>query len=232
MARYNDGTVYNSGARYAGESSNSKTMAMIKLNMSNTPLAVRLDKGENIITKSTANPDVPGNTAVLAAFSTVQTALAAANQTVLDTREAAKQATAAQDALDAEWQREAGGAGRLYAERHGWRCGEDPDDGLRGAQSADACPGLGHGDGCDRGAEWCAGSLEAHVECGARMRMAIWCKAARTLSPIQAGRCGSLDEDGYMRNGAVAGQKYWYRVAAFNAAAQGPWSEVAARPVM
>ena len=33
-------------------------------------------------------------------------------------------------------------------------------------------------------------------------------------------------------NGATAGQKYWYRVAAFNGNGQGPWSPVTERPVM
>ncbi len=33
-------------------------------------------------------------------------------------------------------------------------------------------------------------------------------------------------------NGAAPGQKYWYRVAAFNAGGQGPWSSATERPVM
>ena len=36
----------------------------------------------------------------------------------------------------------------------------------------------------------------------------------------------------FVANGATAGQKYWFRVAAFNAAGQGPWSEPSSRPVM
>ena len=36
----------------------------------------------------------------------------------------------------------------------------------------------------------------------------------------------------FRANGAVAGQKYWYRVAGFNATGQSPWSMPSERPVM
>lgn len=36
----------------------------------------------------------------------------------------------------------------------------------------------------------------------------------------------------YEGNGAIPGQKYWYRVAGVNKLGQGVWSEPALRPVM
>ena len=61
-------------------------MGLITTNASKLSLADKLVKGQEIITKSTTNPDVPGNATVLAAFSTSQTAL----QTAMNNEVAAR----------------------------------------------------------------------------------------------------------------------------------------------
>lgn len=48
------------------------------MDVSQLPLAEKLVKGQEIINKSSGNPAVPGNTAVLAAFSSAQAALESA----------------------------------------------------------------------------------------------------------------------------------------------------------
>ena len=49
-----------------------KSMSTIAINVSGLPLADKLVKGQDIITKSTNNPAVPGNATLLAAFVAAQ----------------------------------------------------------------------------------------------------------------------------------------------------------------
>ena len=56
-----------------------------------------------------------------------------------------------------------------------------------------------------------------------------------SVDPIAAGSFkfyATTDVPFYTGNGAVAGQKCWYRVAAVNSLGQGPWSDPGLRPVM
>jgi hypothetical protein len=78
-------------------------MANIAINTSKLPIASKLVKGQDIITKSTNNPDVPGNTTVLAAFSAAQAALDAANAAVEANRQLAKQLMTARENALAVW---------------------------------------------------------------------------------------------------------------------------------
>ena len=49
-----------------------KPMSTIAINVSGLPLVDKLVKGQDIITKSTNNPAVPGNATLLAAFVAAQ----------------------------------------------------------------------------------------------------------------------------------------------------------------
>ena len=104
MARYNDGTTYNSGARYGVEDPRKQRMSQIKTGASQLTIPQKLTLGQNIITASTSNPNVPGNTAVLAAFSTTQTALAAKLAAAVAARAAAKTSTTEQKNALAAWE--------------------------------------------------------------------------------------------------------------------------------
>lgn len=55
-------------------------MSTIAINVSGLPLVDKLVKGQDIITKSTNNPAVPGNATLLAAFVTAQEDLDFANR--------------------------------------------------------------------------------------------------------------------------------------------------------
>ena len=54
-------------------------MALVAINTSSLPILGKIAKGQDIITKSTNNPNAPGNAAALAVFSTAQTNMVAAN---------------------------------------------------------------------------------------------------------------------------------------------------------
>lgn len=232
MARYNDGTVYNSGARYAVESSSNQPMAIIKINVDGLPLAQKLARGQTIITMETANPNVSGNTAVLAAFSTAQTALQAAEQAALAARETSKQLTAARDALEVEWRN----ALMVLAAFTESATGGDPvkilTTGFEVRGPATPKPPLEpvmsvnvrlNGSPGHSNLSWQAvAGADGYMVQGSPdpITATSWTPAVISMKTrLKA-------------NGAIAGQKYWYRVAAFNAEEQGPWSEVAPRPVM
>lgn len=78
-------------------------MTTVTTNISSLNVLQKTEKGANIITKSTNNPQVPGNGPALAEFSTGQAALVAANAAVIATRETLKQQGAARDAAEIAW---------------------------------------------------------------------------------------------------------------------------------
>jgi hypothetical protein len=104
MARYNDGTTYNSGARYGVEEARKRNMSQIRLGLGRLTLERKLTLGQNIITASTANPNVPGNTAVLAAFSTKQTELEGKLAAAVAARATSKTCTTEQYDAEAAWE--------------------------------------------------------------------------------------------------------------------------------
>ena len=80
-----------------------KTMAIIAINTSQLPIPQKLIRGQDIITKSTSNPNVPGNTALLTAFSTQQAAFTAANAAYEANRQDARELLSARDAALEAW---------------------------------------------------------------------------------------------------------------------------------
>ena len=93
MPYWGDGTKWDSQARWAPAAPQirkHKTMANIAINTNGIPIPAKIVKGQEIITMSTNNPNVPGNTAALTAFSNAQADLIAAN----DAYETARQSLA------------------------------------------------------------------------------------------------------------------------------------------
>lgn len=232
MARYNDGTLYDSGARYGMDGSVKRKIAMIKYSVSNLTISQRVLKGAEIVTKETANPNVPGNTAVLATFSTAQTAFAAAVAAALAARENAKQATAAQDAAEAEWR----SALALLASFTETATGGDPVKILttgfdvRNSSTPTQPPAS-------------VENLMVKLDDAPGHSKLTWKPMARAEGYLVQGSPDPItatswtasmltSKASFKGNGATAGEKYWYRVAAFNGAGQGPWCQPASRPVM
>ena len=233
MARYNDGTRYNSGARYNVETPiTKKIMSQIKIAVSNLTIADKILRGQNIITKSTANPLVPGNTVPLAAFSTKQTAFQTAVADAIAKREAAKNATLVQDVAEAEWRAALMLLAAFTENATGGDAAKFTTAGfeVRGGNTPTPVPGQvlsvnvflngtpGHSRVTWAGVERADGYLvQGSVD---PITPTSWTQSIVSTKTVFNG------------NGAAPGQKYYYRVAAFNAAGQGSWSVPAERPVM
>lgn len=78
-------------------------MAKVKINLAGLPVPQQLTKGTEFISMGSANPNVPGNAALITALTTAQTALQGAEQAAGEARTAAKQRTADRDAAQATW---------------------------------------------------------------------------------------------------------------------------------
>jgi hypothetical protein len=232
MARYNDGTTYNSGARYAAASTSTQPMSMIKINVSTLNKQMKAARGLQIIAAQTGNPNVPGNTVPLADFATEQTSLEEALALMAATRIAALEATAAADAAVVRWLEKltmlaaftetatGGDAAKIISAGFQVKAGRTP------AQLLPAVEGLlvelngepGHAD------------LSWTPIPGATGYMAQG--SPDPITPTSWTNPAVTTKAFMVANGAAPGEAYWYRVAAFNAKGQGPWSAVAPRPVM
>ena len=233
MARYNDGTRYNSGARYNEETPIKKQiMSQIKIGVTGLPIGDKILRGQNIITKSTGNPNVPGNTVPLAAFAAKQTAFQTAVADAIAKREAAKNATLAQDVAEGLWRASltllaaftenatGGDAVKFTTAGFEARGGNTPTPVPEQVLSVNVFLNStpGHSRVTWGGVERADGYLVQG--------------SPDPITPTSWTQPIVSTKTAYPANGAAPGQKYWYRVAAFNAAGQGPWSAPAERPVM
>ncbi len=207
-------------------------MAIIAINTSQLPLAQKLVKGQEIFTKSTANPNAPGNTAPLAALSTAQAALTAANAAVEANRLDARELILTRDAALVVWNSAvtslaaftesvtAGDAVKIVSTGFDVRAAATPAQPLgqilNVRVSFTGVPG--HSE-----VRWKReGNADAYV-------------VQRSPEPITETSWinqGTVTEARFEGNGATPGVKYWYRTAGVNRLGQGPWSEPALRPVM
>ena len=129
---------WDTGLRWAGRSRGQlqeTTMAIIAINISNLPIADKLVKGQDIITKARPIRTCRAMRRVLAAFTTAQAALTAANAAYEESRQQARKAAGRADTPSwrTGYRRSTSLAG-FHRERHGWRCREDRERGLRRAR--------------------------------------------------------------------------------------------------
>ena len=207
-------------------------MSNIALNTSKLPIADKLVKGQDIITKSTSNPNVPGNTAPLAAFSTAQTALTAANSAYEANRqEAAMLMTARDNALNtwnttlvglAGFTESATGGDAEKIQSAGFDIRATPTPPQPVAQVANVRVSFNGTPGYSD-VRW-----DRDPQADAYM---VQC-SPDPITDASWKNMGTVAEAKYTGNGATPGQKCWYRIAGVNRLGQGPWSEPALRPVM
>lgn len=233
MARYNDGTRYNSGARYVGEASKPKRpMSKIKINVIQLPVPQKLGKGQEFITKGTANPNVPGNAALITALTTAQTALQMKEAAATAARTTSMQCTADRDAAETDWMSAVNNLGSFTQSATDGDAGKILSAGfdIRASDTPTALP-----DAVENVMVNLNGAPGHSKLKWKAVPVADGYLVQGSPDPITAtswAQPGVATKTTFEANGAIAGQKYWYRVAAFNTAGQGPWSALAERPLM
>lgn len=207
-------------------------MSIIAMNVNRLPIAEKLVKGQDIITKSTSNPNVPGNTAPLAAFSTAQTKLTAANAAYEANRQAATTLMTARDnALD-EWNTTLTGLAGFTESATGGVAEKIQSAGFAVRGSATPPRPVGQVQDVRVSYNGTPGYSDVRWE---RETSADAYMVQCSPDPITEAswkNMGTVTRAKFEGNGATPGQKCWYRVAAVNALGAGPWSEPALRPVM
>ncbi len=202
------------------------------MNVSSLTIPEKLVKGQDIITKSTSNPGVPGNTAVLAAFSAAQVAFTAANAAYEAVRQQARQLMTERDTAEQEWVASMnilaaftesatdGDAAKIESAGFGVKAAPAPPQPVAQILNVKVTfTGMpGHSE-----VRW---KRETNADAYVVER------SADPITSTSWDNVGTVAEARYEGNGAIPGQKYWYRVAAVNRLGQGPWSEPALRPVM
>jgi hypothetical protein len=207
-------------------------MAIIVLNISKLTNLAQIAKVGDIITKSTANPNVPGNAAPLALLVTTQEAYADANaaweayktagQTLLAARDTAKESclqaltglaafTEMVTEGDVEKITSAG-----FDVRSAPSTPQPVEQILNVRVSFTATPG----------------HSEVTWKRDPRAEAYVLARSPDPITPESWVNVATVTGVKYEGNGATPGQKYWYRVAGVNKLGQGPWSEPALRPVM
>jgi len=207
-------------------------MSVIVMNTSKLPIPDKLVRGQDIITKSTNNPEVPGNATALAAFVTAQADLLAANAAFEACHTACDEVgSAREDKLGAWTTALTGLAGvtenttqgdktKILSTGFGVKAPPSPPQPvtqvLNVRVSYTGNPGYSE-------VRWRrVTAADAYVvEC-----------SPDPITGTSWQNMGTVAEVKYLGNGATPGQKCWYRVAAVNRAGQGPWSDPALRPVM
>jgi hypothetical protein len=206
-------------------------MAKIKTNVAGQPLTKKLAKGTLVIDMSTDNPNVPGNEALVAALAEAQAELTAAVAAAAEARLTSIQRTLEQSAAEKKWR------ARLNALA-------SYTEAITGG-----APNLIVGTGFDVRAEPTpthvpgpVGAVTVETTATPEQSKLKWEPLPEADGYVAEGSADPKSESswthreittkaGLLANGALAGRPYWYRVAAFNSAGQGPWSQLASRPV-
>lgn len=234
LPRYDSGLRYDSGVRWLPHAPkpNTKPMSQIATNINGLTISQKLEKGATIITKSTNNPLVPGNGPALAAFSTTQETLDAANANVLAIRESLKLAMVQRDEAEAEWDGKCTGLANvtqavtegsevaIISSGFSVRSANTPPQPVTAPENltvkTNGSPGVTK-------LRWkaVAGAVNYYIQCNP--------DPAANTGWVQVG----TSTKSYTEiPGATPGQVCWFRVAAEGVLGTGPWTEPARRPVM
>lgn len=205
---------------------------MVVTNTNKLTIPEKIGKGQEIINMSTDNPSVPGNTALVTALSTAQAALVTANAAFEQGRQDCKQMLAARDVALNDWSAAINGLAAFTESATGGDTTEILSTGFAVKAQPSPPQPVGQvlnvrvaftGDPGYSEVSWKKeSSADAYVvEC-----------SQEPITDSSWRNMGTVVGVKYLGNGAIPGQKCWYRVSAVNRAGRGPWSEPALRPVM
>lgn len=234
MPNWNDSTHWNSGAHWPPAPSPRKNtkMANIAINTSKLPIPGKVDKGQQIITMSTGNPNVPGNTAVLAAFSDLQADLVAANEAHSNAQRTVDGLMASRDAALVAWNN---GLTTLAAFTQIATQGDEPkilSTGFEVRRAPTPPPPAS-----------APGPLTVKLNGSPGVTKLSWPPVPDAKSYLVEQSPDPVTDTSWAQvdtptkascelDGADPGKVYWYRVAAVSPSGAGPWSGPASRPVM
>ena len=207
-------------------------MAIAVTNTNRLSIADKIVKGQEIITKSTGNPNAPGNAAAVAAFLAAQEDLIAANDAhtaalgTLDTRMAGR-ITALNN-----WLVALSGLAGLTQSVTGGVEEKILSTGFEVRRPPAPTPPLG-----------APGPLSAKLNGSPGVTKLSWPPLAEAKSYLVEQSPEPVTETSWVQvdtptkascavAGAEPGKVYWFRVAAVGSNGAGPWSGVASRPVM
>ena len=207
-------------------------MAIIALNTSKLPFADKLVKGQDIITKSTGNPGVPGNAAAVTAFSNAQTDLQAANADYEANRQAGLQLQSARDDALLAWNTALNGLAGVTENATQGDATKILSAGFDIRAAVTPKPPLG-----------APTNLLAQTNGSPGVTKLSWTPLDGVRLYLIQQNPNPMTESGWTQvatstkarcetNGVEPGNDMWYRVAGVDSTGQGPWSAPAARPVM
>ena len=207
-------------------------MSLITTHSNKLPISKKILKGQDVITKSTENPNVPGNEAAVAAFATAQEELIRANAEEMAARGTLKEKMTARDDAAANWMARLNGLAAFTASATGGTKEKIQSAGFR-----------------VRAARTPTQTLPAPAKVVARTNgkpghtQLRWPPLHGAKSYVVQRCADPMTEEGWEFamsctaasadvNGAEPGRNCWYRVAGVNGKGQGPWSAPGCRPVM
>ena len=235
MPHWNDGTHWDSGARWAPAAPSPRknnTMAIIAINTKSLPIPARITRGQEIITMSTGNPNVPGNTAVLTAFTNLQSDMVAANEAHMTAQRNLDELMSARNtALDA-WNN---GLTTLAAFTQSATQGDETkilSTGFEVRRPPSPAPPPG-----------APGPLTVKLNGSPGVTKLSWPTMPDAKSYLVQQSPDPVTDTSWAQvdtptkasceiAGAEPGTVYWFRVAAVGSSGTGPWSGAASRPVM
>lgn len=233
MARYNDGTRYNSGAVYGPlVAAVTKPMAKIKIDVTRLSVAQKLIKSAEFVNLGTANPNVPGNAASIAALTAAQAALQVAECAAEEARTTAKQRTSDRDAALEVWTTAVTNLAGFTQSATGGDPGKILSAGFDVRKPPAPVPTPQGVLGLTVRLNGSPGHSLVSWEAEAVADGYLLQGSPDPVTPTSWQTPVTSTKTKIDANGASPGEKYWYRVAAFNSGGQGPWSQAACRPVL
>lgn len=209
-----------------------RPMALITTRSNKLPIPDKILKGQVVITRSTTNPNVPGNEEALAAFAEAQEELIRANAEEMAARGTLAAKMTARDDAVSNWMARLNGLGAFTASATAGDAAKIQSAGFSvrsertPTQMLPAPMGLRartNGKPGHTQLSWppLHGAKSYNVQkCADPMTEEGWEFAmSSTTAKVDV-------------NGAEPGQCCWYRVAGVNGKGQGPWSAPVCRPVM
>ena len=206
-------------------------MAIIAMNVTKLPVADKIVRGQDIITRSTNNPNAPGNAAALAAFAAAQEELVQLNNAYVAARTVCDEASSAREDGVARWLAALTGLAGVTENATGGdktkilSTGFDVRAERTPAQPLEAPVNLAVRTNGSPGVSKLSWELDGADTFLVQM-------SDDPMNPNSWKQVMVTTKTRIEVPGAEPGKPCWFRVAGVNALGQGPWCLPAQRPVM